>query len=77
MSHMKLVLYIDRSSTECGVCRHSADPRETSHLTRLGLGADRRGCGVRWTHVSSNYVGMDDTVKEMRPDLPFLGPSLR
>lgn len=69
-----LVLFINRSDTQCGVCGHSADPRETSHLTRLGLGDDRRGCGVRWNAVSSDYVGMDDVVKDMRPDLPFVSP---
>ena len=70
-------LIIDRSDTKCGVCGESADYHDKSHGKMLGYAATngRPGCGAVWTHVASNYVGlnMKELNKELRPDLIWCG----
>lgn len=58
------ILYINRSSSKCGACNHSAFPQENSHITRGGLGPDRKGCGVVWDGVSSEYMGQAEQMLE-------------
>ncbi len=63
-------LIINLSSSECGDCGFGADPHEKSHITRLGYGKHpKKGCGAKWTKVTSGYSGMKKRLKEMRPDL--------
>jgi len=72
-------LYINKSESRCGYCSGGCDPYEEYHITLLGWSAynDKMdGCGALFTEVSSDYVGMPDLVKhikEMRPDLPYVG----
>lgn len=70
---MNATLFIDHWASKCGECGKGADPYEKKHKTALPgfnrQGTHGKGCGVRWTHVSSNYIGMDERIAEMRPDL--------
>ena len=73
------VLYINKSESRCGACDKGCDPYEESHITLLGWHATNdkmKGCGAEYTAVSTDYIGFPgliDAIKEMRPDLPFLG----
>lgn len=72
-------LYINKSESRCGACNGGADPHEESHITLLGWRARNdkmQGCGVTYTAVSSDYFnfpGLVEQIKEMRPDLPYIG----
>jgi hypothetical protein len=68
-------LIINRSDTKCGNCGKGADPYAESHDVILGyppIGGGP-GCGVRWAQVRSDYTGMEDRCREMRPDLEWVG----
>lgn len=73
-----VTLYINKSESRCGGCDKGCDPYEESHITLLGWAAindKMKGCGAQYTDVATDYVnfpGLDDAIKEMRPDLPFL-----
>lgn len=72
------VLVISRSASLCTHCGRGCLPWETHHTTMAGYADyDKPGCGAKFTAVSTNYFGLDDAVKEMRPDLPFVGYSER
>lgn len=65
-------LYINPSSSRCGKCNRNADPKETHHEM---LGMVGTGCGAEFTSVSSDYSdfeGLYDRVRAMRPDLEFV-----
>ena len=64
-------LYIDRSDSSCGACGLPAVPEQVTHDEVYGYNKGV-GCGARFTHVSTHYMGMDDRVREMRPDLIFV-----
>lgn len=68
-------LEIGRYHSRCVACGNAADPTERAHLSRLGYADRGEGCGVVWTHVRATYYGPDEeaSVREMRPDLEFLG----
>jgi len=72
-----VTLYINKSDSRCGACNGGADPGEESHITLLGWRAindKMKGCGAEFTDVSTDYInfpGLEDAIKEMRPDLPF------
>jgi hypothetical protein len=66
-------LFINRFDSICGACNKAADPYEKAHTTRLGYGDDKTGCGAVFTAVSSNYAGVGERIKNMRPDLPYEG----
>lgn len=69
-------LQIGGWSSRCGECKKGCDPYEETHETVLSYSpTDEKGCGVRWTHVSSDYVGeaAENAVKIMRPDLIYVG----
>jgi hypothetical protein len=68
------VLIVDRSRSYCAECGLGADPYETQHTTVLGASAppDSVGCGVQWTHITSNDAGMEMALKGMRPDLTYI-----
>ena len=68
-------LIVSGTSSKCGVCGKGADPHEERHITVLGWGGqEKNGCGVRWTHITTSYIGggIEDATKEMRPDLIFV-----
>lgn len=62
------ILHINRSDSRCGACGKNADPAENAHTMTTMHGV---GCGATYVAVSSNYFGMEDRVRAMRPDLPF------
>jgi hypothetical protein len=66
-------LIIDRNDSTCNACGGGARPDEKSHESLLGWPpvSHELGCGVVWTHLSSNYAGdeNDRAVQDMRPDL--------
>lgn len=69
-------LYINKSDSRCGACSMGCDPYEESHITLLGWYATNdkmKGCGATFDSVSSDYIGFEDVVQDMRPDLPWLG----
>ena len=72
------VLLIGRFSSSCGNCGRQTLPEEKTHHTISGYDPSRPGCGVEWTHVSSNYFDpygrLQERLKEMRPDLIFIDP---
>ena len=67
------ILIVDRSSSTCANCNQGATYEEKSHITRLGYQpGDGKGCGIRWTKVSSNYPETEEVIKKMRPDLEYV-----
>lgn len=67
------VLVINRTDSLCTYCGKGCLPEETHHYTLAGYGlSGQSGCGARFIAVGTNYYGMDDSVQEMRPDLPFM-----
>lgn len=72
-------LFINKSDSFCGACGKPANPAEETHETVWGYGGLRndkwaqKGCGVRWTHVGSEYRGggIESAVRNMRPDLEW------
>lgn len=62
------ILYIGPWSSRCGVCGKGAFPHEKTHAKEAGYGKNKgNGCGTKWTHVSTDYAGLD--ISDMRPDL--------
>lgn len=67
-------LFINKSDSFCGECGLPANPRELTHEKAWWDGA--KGCGIRWTKVSSEYIGLSglkERVQQMRPDLEWVG----
>lgn len=64
-------LIIDRNQSTCNACGGGAMINEKSHESLLGWPpvSHEKGCGVVWTHVTSNYMGMADDIAKTRPDL--------
>ena len=58
----------------CNACRGGCDPDEKAHITRLGSGLKRNGCGVEFTHVTtrSEHPAAKNAARRMRPDLVFI-----
>lgn len=71
------VLVINRIDAHCGACGRPARPDELAHLTGAGH-HPQPGCGAEWTHLSTNYTGtgVEASVRDMRPDLTWIGVSL-
>ena len=73
----RVVLWVDRWSSRCGACGRSADPKQETHAVQLGYGPENGspGCGARFEAIASEFVGagVDEAVRAMRPDLPYLG----
>lgn len=74
---MTAVLRIGRSSSHCGECGRGANPHQLTHDTVLSWSreeAAKPGCGVRWTHVESEYIGpeAEAATRRLRPDLAYL-----
>jgi len=70
----RVVLEIDWSYSYCLNCGKDADPHEESHTTRLAgySGTRGRGCGRKYTHVTTRHADKMDVVQKMRPDLEFI-----
>lgn len=71
---MRRTLIINRNDSKCGNCQGSCNPDEKRHDTKLGYGDTNGepGCRAYWQYVSSEYTGMEERLKEMRPDLEWL-----
>ena len=67
------ILFINRNDSVCGACGRPADPYELAHGQKLGYNPGP-GCGMWFTHVSSHYLGTEELIKEMRPDLVWIDP---
>lgn len=70
------VLYIDPSSSYCGICGAAADPNQALHRTippGPTIQPFREGCYARFTQLSSHYTGLGirTAAQKMRPDLPW------
>ena len=65
-------LYVGSYNSSCGWCNGSASPSDMEHTTPTGY-TQTAGCGVKWTHVMSVYLGeaIESAVKDMRPDLIY------
>ena len=70
MSESTATLVVGGFRSTCSACRRNADPYESAHLNEAMQGP---GCGAVYTAISSSYVGMDERLREMRPDLPLVG----
>lgn len=68
------VLEIGRFHSKCQECGFDCDPNEEFHITRLGYDSgDGIGCGAKFTQVVATYAGTEKRIKEMRPDLEYIG----
>lgn len=70
----KPILLIGSSSSDCGMCGKGANPYAKTHDRIMAYGPNNGepGCGVEWTQVTSFYYGVEDIVKQMRPDLEYV-----
>lgn len=77
MVELQFVLVIGRDSSRCGKCSENAIPEEIFHHTAPTHDAVLKGCGVQWTHMTSNYVGdgIPLLCKRLRPDLVWTDPA--
>jgi hypothetical protein len=58
-------------SSHCNNCGKDTSPHEKTHAKVIGY-VPGEGCGVEFTHVASEYMGQEETVKAMRPDLEYV-----
>lgn len=72
----KHILTINRFDSNCNNCLDGADPTEKEHNIVVGYSKREKGCGVKWTHVTSDYSGQTqkESVMKMRPDLTWIDP---
>lgn len=62
------ILIVNRWNSRCSKCGGNADPDEKEHEMRTMLGSP--GCGAKFVAITSEYLDMEEILKEMRPDLP-------
>jgi hypothetical protein len=76
MSDEKVILSIGTFSSECLACGKGADLNEESHETAMGYGVKpgTKGCGKKYTHVTSMYSHLGSYTKALRPDLEWIDP---
>lgn len=76
---MSAVLIIGTSRSSCSNCKGSSvDPYAKRHEQTMGY-SPGPGCFEEYTAVGSEYAnfsGLYDRIKEMRPDLPFIGAAI-
>lgn len=64
-------LVINRSDSYCDGCRQPVLPQDTHHVDISGwTPRPGEGCGARFVAMRSDYRGMTDDLKDVRPDLP-------
>lgn len=67
------VLFINMWESRCGNCGKSTLPHNDTHEEISGYGGGGKGCGVTWTHVSSDYgPRLKDAALSVRPDLTWV-----
>jgi hypothetical protein len=76
MSPTEATLVINRNDSVCSNCRNGANPHEETHdwTPNWPKGNPEKGCGAKFTGVSSFYAGIELDVQRMRPDLPWVDP---
>jgi hypothetical protein len=66
-------LIVMRSSSKCAQCGLDADPDEIHHVAAPGDYYRRKGCGAKFTAITTDAVRLDDrwraALASMRPDL--------
>lgn len=78
MKKVNSTLAINPSNSECCNCGKGADWRSKTHDWVYGYfegSGTISGCGIEWTHLTSHYTnfdGLHDTIKKMRPDLVWV-----
>jgi hypothetical protein len=72
VSAPEVVLAVGSWQSHCGACGRSCDPTEATHVRASGYD-QHEGCGATYTHVMAVYPGSEERVREMRPDLIFVG----
>lgn len=65
-------LIVNDSASRCGNCGKGADPIEARHATVLDY-QPGIGCGVRFTEIGTENPTLVEGVRNMRPDLVFIG----
>jgi hypothetical protein len=65
-------LIINGWDSQCVNCGQDANCTENQHLSSPGYGPPQVGCGITWENVTSAYMGMEDKVKQMKPDLQYV-----
>lgn len=65
-------LIVNESVSRCGNCGKGADPIEQRHASVLDF-TPGIGCGVRFTEIGTENVSLIEGVRNMRPDLVFIG----
>lgn len=67
------VLIVGGWQSTCGNCGQGANPQDKRHYKCYGYGKQPKGCGVKWTHITSSYVGLNmrERTLRMRPDLEW------
>lgn len=65
----RVVLTVNRSDSRCGACNRNADPGELAHTMANMRG---EGCGAAFTHITTGYLGAEESVRLRRPDLTWL-----
>lgn len=74
-------LLVGSSSTECNNCGKGANPHDKTHDLQYFYGPESGklpGCGIEWKFITPTYMGevANRAVREMRPDLQFIGLDL-
>ena len=70
----KETLFVNQSSSTCGNCGDGCDPTSSTHDKIVGYGhsGEQPGCGKTWKFITTGYLGAENAVKDMRPDLQFI-----
>lgn len=69
------ILNIGTWSSRCDSCGRDCNPYEKKHETNMGYSEEIRkqpGCGVEYTHVTTDYFDLAGQAQAMRPDLIFI-----
>jgi hypothetical protein len=72
--YRKPVIVVGLSRSWCAYCGRDALPHELVHETEPTFREELVGCGVRYTHVSTDYAGseVEAATRAKRPDLPYI-----
>ncbi len=62
------ILTVNFLSCTCSKCDANADPHEEKH--EMKDSRDLSGCGARFVAITTEYVGMEEKLRQLRPDLP-------
>jgi hypothetical protein len=68
------ILNVGTWRSKCESCGKECSPHEKYHETNLGYAKNipQPGCGVEFTHITTDYTNLGKIVAKMRPDLIFI-----